>query len=596
MIVKPKVSLPAPFVSGVDENNNIDKNTLTENIVVMVPRYQSVSEGDLVKIYFGVHEKNYIITAANINRAILVEFLPTDISAGVYDVRYEVTDGAGNTVESVKLSLTVTEGSSPSAKPAAPFVEGASGDQLDLSSLTEGKLTVDIPSDNGNLQTGDGITVVISDGTTQHKSTHLVVQDVNPHHVVFSTSLFGAGIYQIYYIRNRNGVEQTSAVLTLHFLTQIKPLPLPIMPQAIDGVIALNELTEDVVVEIPVYSGVAVGDIIQIWVGGVKVTPHIVVQSTLKIHIQTISPEIINSGQQGVYYTVTRLDGSLLGSSPQLEVTFARKLFLSEAMLTGEIDGKLDIADLNTPYIEMVVPKWEGISRGDEIHGFIGNIEAVPHVVVKDILDHHTLHFDKEKFLPESYSVSYEVVPVNGQPSVISPKRQVQFVSTYIVTPEVQSVLDRINAGAKFSLLNDKGEHLVSQDYISHLNNVESPLCFGKGNAFVFYKSAGRFYAVDTHKPTPFLFAMYLTNPYYPKFYDGWIMVSNKDMEILGGDFYIDFEYAGKVNNKIFFVVKTSKGYWTFGRHVVDPTKNKYAEILFVGERESAVKVTVAFC
>ncbi|EDK3144503.1 hypothetical protein RN214_003418 [Salmonella enterica] len=596
MIVKPKVSLPAPFVSGVDENNNIDKNTLTENIVVMVPRYQSVSEGDLVKIYFGVHEKNYIITAANINRAILVEFLPTDISAGVYDVRYEVTDGAGNTVESVKLSLTVTEGSSPSAKPAAPFVEGASGDQLDLSSLTEGKLTVDIPSDNGNLQTGDGITVVISDGTTQHKSTHLVVQDVNPHHVVFSTSLFGAGIYQIYYIRNRNGVEQTSAVLTLHFLTQIKPLPLPIMPQAIDGVIALNELTEDVVVEIPVYSGVAVGDIIQIWVGGVKVTPHIVVQSTLKIHIQTISPEIINSGQQGVYYTVTRLDGSLLGSSPQLEVTFARKLFLSEAMLTGEIDGKLDIADLNTPYIEMVVPKWEGISRGDEIHGFIGNIEAVPHVVVKDILDHHTLHFDKEKFLPGSYSVSYEVVPVNGQPSVISPKRQVQFVSTYIVTPEVQSVLDRINAGAKFSLLNDKGEYLVPQNYLSHSNNMESFISLGKGNAFVFYKSAGRFYAVDTHKPAPLLFAMHIANPLYTKLFDGSVAVSNKQLNTSGGDFFVDFEYAGKVNNKIFFVVKTSKGYWSFGRHLINPSENLYGESFFVGERESAVKVTVAFC
>lgn len=36
MIDDPKGVFPAPFVSGVDENNCIDKDTLTENIVVMV--------------------------------------------------------------------------------------------------------------------------------------------------------------------------------------------------------------------------------------------------------------------------------------------------------------------------------------------------------------------------------------------------------------------------------------------------------------------------------------------------------------------------------------------------------------------------------
>ncbi|ECC3819083.1 hypothetical protein AIE71_25135, partial [Salmonella enterica subsp. enterica] len=184
-----------------------------------------------------------------------MEFPPADITAGNYEVKYEVTDGTGTTVTSDVVNLMVTEGAS--GKPEVPSVEGATGGILDLSSLVGGKLTVDIPSDNGNLQTGDGITVIISDGTTQHQGTHLVVQDVNPHHVMFNASLFGAGNYQIYYIRSRNGVEATSEVLLLTFVTQVKPqlLPLPLLPQAMNGVIALNDLTEDVVVEIPVYSG-----------------------------------------------------------------------------------------------------------------------------------------------------------------------------------------------------------------------------------------------------------------------------------------------------------------------------------------------------
>ncbi|EBB8605168.1 TPA: hypothetical protein H2X12_003720 [Salmonella enterica] len=73
-------------------------------------------------------------------------------------------------------------------------------------------------------------------------------------------------------------------------------------------------------------------------------------------------------------------------------------------------------------------------------------------------------------------------------------------------------------------------------------------------------------------------------------------MVSNKSLVMSGGDFLVEFEYAGKVNNKIFFVVKTSKGYWNFGSHPVNTNHSDYEESFFVGKRESAVKVTVAFC
>lgn len=594
MIDDPKGVFPAPFVSGVDENNCIDKDTLTENIVVMVPRYQTPGEGDLIKIYFGgTHVRTYIITAANLNRPILVEFPPADITAGNYEVKYEVTDGTGTTVTSDVVNLMVTEGAS--GKPVAPSVEGATGGILDLSSLVGGKLTVDIPSDNGNLQTGDGITVIISDGTTQHQGTHLVVQDVNPHHVMFNASLFGAENYQIYYIRSRNGVEATSEVLLLTFVTQVKPqlLPLPLLPQAMNGVIALNDLTEDVVVEIPVYSGVVAGDIIQVWVGCVAASPHIVVQDTLKMHFQTMSPASITPGRQMVYYTVTRLDGTLLGNSPQVEVNFARDLNLSEALLTGESGGLLDIAGLETPYIEMVVPAWEGIARGDEIHGFIGKTEATPHVVVQDVLDHHTLRFDKTAFSTGDYEVYYVVKPINGQPSVVSPRKNVTFTS---VTPE--SVLDRINAGEQFRLLNDSGEYLVPKDYVvNSKNEVASCIDFAtlKDNACIFCKKSERYYVADNHLPQPTLLAVYLSSPGYENLCSGEVMFVNDSFALSGGDFFIDFEYAGRVNN-ITFMVKTSKGYWNYGLHNIHSQGNPSRTGFYVGEKVTAVKLIVEFC
>ena len=178
----------------------------------------------------------------------------------------------------------------------------------------------------------------------------------------------------------------------------------------------------------------AAGDIIQIWVGEVKTTPHIVVQDTLKIHIQTISPEIKSTSSVLHYYSVGWFvvgEFSTTGDNLCTEVV----PFRAHADWRG--GGQLYIAVLDTPYIEMVVPKWEGISRGDEIHGFIGNIEASPYVVVQDILDYHTLHFDKKNFLPGDYSVKYVVVPINGQSSIILPKRQLQFTSSFIVTQEV---------------------------------------------------------------------------------------------------------------------------------------------------------------
>jgi len=442
MLKKTHAVLPVPRVSGMDENNTINKATLTEPVVVKVPHYDLPSSGDEVVVHFGSHTQSHFVTDANLSHVIMVQFAPETLDAGIWSVSYTVTDVSGNDSTSLALSVTITDGEDL----MAPSVAGTVSGELDLTAVTGGNITVNIPADNGNLQPGDDVMVYISEAGTSHHMEHIVVQDINPHHVSFRAGDFAAGKHEVWYTRERNGVTETAAKLGLVFVNGVKPqppvscLPAPVLPQSVDGNINLSGLTEDVVVEILPYEGMVKGDVIQAYIGTLRVTPHVIVEDSLKLHIQTVNPLQITSGQQSVYYTVTRADGNLFGTSGTVLITFNYALHLKVPEITGEKNGVLNLHDVHGEFVEMIVPSWEGIARGDVIRGFVGNTEAVPHIIVQDALSVHTLKFDKSALKMGACEAYYTVKTVSGQAGK-SP-----YVALNIINISVPEVPDNLPA------------------------------------------------------------------------------------------------------------------------------------------------------
>ncbi|MCZ0445862.1 hypothetical protein OZH93_24630, partial [Escherichia coli] len=90
---------------------------------------------------------------------------------------------------------------------------------------------------------------------TVHETDHIVVKEVNPHHISFKASNLFTGHWDVYYKRTRNGVEIKSPVLSLTLTDHVNPpvptgLEAPILPQVMNGSLDLTVLTEPVIVKI----------------------------------------------------------------------------------------------------------------------------------------------------------------------------------------------------------------------------------------------------------------------------------------------------------------------------------------------------------
>ncbi|EJN4070440.1 hypothetical protein NP681_004206 [Salmonella enterica] len=402
-MTEPKIKpLAPPIISGMNEDNIIDKNILTEDIIFLIPSYDNPPPlGDQIQVHFGdILSYTYIISPDNQTTPILIKMNPVTIPSGKYQVYYEVRDKVGNPNQCDPVPVVVT--GMVELLPA-PSVEGAVAGTLDISTLTGGILIVDIQSDGGkNLTTGDFVTVTLSCGNTSLTSNHIAFTTMATHHLNFSVDDVFPGNWCVSYVRKRGAVSTWSAVLPLKLTGHVTPpgagLEAPVLPQAMNGSLDLSLLTEPVAIKIPDWKEITPGDAILLYIGGSQVGDYTITENNLyQPHLIKVALSDILLGKQNVYYTMTPPSGRTV-TSPSVSVAFFLEYNLKAPRIIGADDNHIvKLFALTTDYVEMVIPADESrFYKNDIIQGVIGDYEAIPHNVFNEKLNEHKIRFKKD--------------------------------------------------------------------------------------------------------------------------------------------------------------------------------------------------------
>lgn len=311
--------LDAPFVEDLDEAGTVDQSMLMGGIIyVEVFYYKDKSIGDKVICHFGTHTLEKAITINQQNLSF--PFGPDKIKAGSYDVYYTVTDVAGNQNTSKSVSVSVIEGAKPGpgiSRYPAPVIDQAVGGIIDLETLTS-DLVIRCSVD-GYAQAGDTLRLHFGNLIIDKTLTFPVSMTS---FVLVAKDKLSRGNYIVYFevLRNEQQIGNSSETL-VRCITDVI-LTAPIFPQAVDGVINLDNIVY-VTAEIPNYDCYQIGDEITLYIGQFQQTIDVADPTATSFTIK-FEKDLFSPGNYTAHY-VLLLNGDYRISSPECVIAFNHK-------------------------------------------------------------------------------------------------------------------------------------------------------------------------------------------------------------------------------------------------------------------------------
>lgn len=371
-------TLPAPDFPEADSSNTItDADIADGSTLVHVPAYTGIAAGDRVWVYWVGANSNgitipesvvtltYTVGAADISSGFSVAVAApyvTVIDVGSATAWYTVTPVDGTTAESSD-SATVAIDMTGVTLPPPSFPEGNDG-WIDAIEAADGT-PVAIPA-YANISIGDVVTVYwqgYSEGTqvagTAWSTIHTVVSgDLGEGFsvIVPSASVLpvGIGTAQAWYdvtftVTQSRGVSSAASVNI--DTTHATLLPPPVFPEAADDGIIDNREYIDGTPMVVAYSGMSVGDGVNLYWQGYELDGITPVSGTTWSDIHTVTPQDMTAGSFTVtipasfitpigngiaigQYSVTYASGGYAESSPaQVDImtTSTTQLYLNAA-------------------------------------------------------------------------------------------------------------------------------------------------------------------------------------------------------------------------------------------------------------------------
>ncbi|SHN01036.1 hypothetical protein SAMN05216593_105376 [Pseudomonas asturiensis] len=300
--------------------------TTPENVSVIVPPYENMSEGDVIAVYWhGIEVECPPLTNAQLNRAVNVDIRKEVITeAGDSEniiVRYEIRDVVNNWSRfSLPAHTEVEIGLSSLPAPIAPQAPNM---ELDLDKLAGGDVQALVLS-NPNIVTGDTIRFVVERSTAEgislepYVATKVVQTPGSFIEFLIENEQFqpiAQGRARLKYtVTKASGELLRSKSLPLTILGQAQQLEPPRVPAAVNGL--LDPSLRNVIAEVPPYHFMADGNDVTLVLMGRTPSGETVMHDELKnlnqddvnktigFLIPDEKVSVLAGGSLEVYYTV----------------------------------------------------------------------------------------------------------------------------------------------------------------------------------------------------------------------------------------------------------------------------------------------------
>lgn len=295
-------------------NGTLDKDTLSQDIIVKIPSWDDKSIGDVIHVFWGTLHEIYVVQSVN-DSVIMVSFSRNAISVGNYSVYYTITDTVGNTGTSTTVSIMVTGGGSGSlATLPAPHIPQATDGVIDLSSQANDIDVKCYPDKAG--QPGDILRVHFGKLLAEITLTFPVAMTPS---VFVPRSSITHGNYVVYYEILRAGNQVAiSASVDVDAVLDIF-LPAPVFPTAVNGVVNLKDEGLFVEMDIPRYDSAERGDEIYSYIGITKGPVTIIEYPDNGSFPVKFKKESLEAGTFKAHYEVRKMDDYQI-ASPSISV------------------------------------------------------------------------------------------------------------------------------------------------------------------------------------------------------------------------------------------------------------------------------------
>ncbi|MGA3682081.1 Ig-like domain-containing protein [Pseudomonas graminis] len=281
--------LKAPELPEDIVNNGVDKNSAAAGIPVTIRNYPGRKARDTVELQWGTVSLRRQITEteAGGEEPIVITVDQDAILAAGNDpallVHYQVYDEVWNFSEDWSLPTCVKVDAGAWTLPA-PIIEEAFNGVIDLGDLGSADVTVVINITVGPFHIGDTVTMTwlgtpITGAPVTHSQTVTVSNIPSIYYTTVPNALvrdlLGGAAKASYVLNKASGEMPQSSKVAIARITGVAPLKIPRILELIGDV--LDPFEERVHVEIPVYVGMANGDLIElIWLGTrVNGTPYL---------------------------------------------------------------------------------------------------------------------------------------------------------------------------------------------------------------------------------------------------------------------------------------------------------------------------------
>ncbi|MEX6663592.1 hypothetical protein [Pseudomonas sp. W2-17] len=271
--------LAAPQLPQDVVTNGVDAEWAKKGVPVTIATYPGRAARDTVELRWGVVSISRLITeleAAGDDPVVITVDQAAILAAGDSTnllVHYQVYDEVWNFSEEWSLQTFVPVDAGGWKLPA-PIIQEAFNGEIDLGTLGSADVTVKIPVDGDPFERGDTVTMTWL-GTTAAGAKVEHTQSVT----ITSPAIYDTTVPNVIVRQMINGTAQASYVLTKFNhapsqsskraavrITGVAPLQIPRILELIGDV--LDPLEERAHVEIPVYAGMANGDLIDLaWLG-----------------------------------------------------------------------------------------------------------------------------------------------------------------------------------------------------------------------------------------------------------------------------------------------------------------------------------------
>ncbi|MCF7530909.1 hypothetical protein [Pseudomonas petrae] len=272
--------LAAPQLPQDVIDNGVDAQWAKDGIPVTIAAYPGRAARDTLELRWGVVSIIRPITeeeAAGTSAVVITVDQAVILAAGDADellVHYQVYDEVGNFSEQWSLQTFVAVEAGAWKLPP-PIIQDAVNGEIDLGTLGSANVTVNIPVTADPFELGDTVTMTWL-GTTAAGAPLTYSQSVTIRNIpaIYDTTVPNALVREMingtaqasYVLTKANGDPPQSSKRAAVRITGVAPLQIPRILELIGDVLDARE--ERAHVEIPVYAGMANGDLINLdWLG-----------------------------------------------------------------------------------------------------------------------------------------------------------------------------------------------------------------------------------------------------------------------------------------------------------------------------------------